>query len=145
MHIYVDADACPVKEETIRVAERVGARVTLVSAQGLRPRREAHVDQVAVGPAFDAADDWIAERIAPGDICVTNDVPLASRCVERGAKAVSPTGRIFDERTVQAALASRNLSQHLRESNQAQTYNAPFGTKDRSRFLQAMDRLISRR
>ena len=139
MHIYIDADACPVKDEAIKVAARVGARVTLVSASGLRPRREAHVDQVVAGTAFDAADDWIAERIAPGDICVTNDVPLASRCVERGARAISPTGRVFDEGTVGEALAMRNLGQHLREAGQTQTYNAPFGPKDRSRFLQAMD------
>ena len=140
MHIYIDADACPVKDEAIKVAARVGARVTLVSASGMRPRREAHVDQVAAGPKFDAADDWIAERIAPGDLCVTNDVPLAARCVERGARAISPTGRVFDERTVGEALAMRNLGQHLREAGQTQTYNAPFGPKDRSRFLQAMDR-----
>ena len=145
MHIYIDADACPVKDEAIRVAERVGARVTMVAAQGMRPRRESFVEIVAAGPAFDAADDWIAERIGAGDVCVTNDVPLASRCVEKGARAVSPTGRIFDERSVQEALAKRNLAQHLREANQQQTYNAPFGPKDRSRFLQAMDRVISGR
>ena len=144
MHIYVDADACPVKDEAIRVAERVGARVTLVSAQGMRPRREAHVDQVVAGDKFDAADDWIAERIQPGDLCVTNDVPLASRCVEKGAKAISPTGRIFDAQSVGHALAMRNLGQHLREANQKQTYNAPFGPKDRSRFLLAMDRSVAR-
>ena len=140
MHIYVDADACPVKDEAIRVAERVGARLTLVAAGGMRPRREAFVAQVAAGPAFDAADDWIAERIEAGDICVTADMPLASRCVEKGAKVVTPTGRILDEKNVGEALAARNLGQHLREANQTQTYNAPFGPKDRSRFLQAMDR-----
>ena len=143
MHIYVDADACPVKDEAIRVAERVGARVTLVSATGMRPRREAHVAQVAAGPAFDAADDWIAERIAPGDLCITADMPLAARCVERGAIAITPTGRILNETNVNEALAARNLGQHLREANQSQTYNAPFGPKDRSRFLQAMDRAVS--
>ena len=143
MHIYVDADACPVKDETIRVAERIGARVTLVAAQGMRPRREAHVDQVAAGPAFDAADDWIAERIQPGDLCVTNDIPLAARCVEKGAKAISPTGRIFDERTIGEAVAMRNLNQHVREAMQGQTFNKPFGPKQRSRFLQAMDQAIT--
>ena len=142
MHIYVDADSCPVKEEAIRVAERVGARLTLVAAGGMRPRREAFVDQVAAGHAFDAADDWIAERIGPGDICVTADMPLASRCVGKGARVVTPTGRILDETNVGEALAARNLGQHLREANQTQTYNAPFGPKDRSRFLQAMDQVV---
>ena len=141
MHIYVDADACPVKDEAIRVAARVGARLTLVAAGGMRPRREAFVSQVATGPAFDAADDWIAERIEAGDICITADMPLASRCVAKGAKVVTPTGRILDEMNVGEALAARNLGQHLREANQTQTYNAPFGPTDRSRFLQAMDRV----
>ena len=140
MHIYVDADACPVKDEAIRVAARVGARVTLVAASGMRPRREPHVAQVAAGPAFDAADDWIAERIEAGNVCVTADMPLAARCVEKGAKVVTPTGRILDAKNVGEAVAARNLGQHLREANQTQTYNAPFDPKDRSRFLQAMDR-----
>ena len=141
MTIFVDADACPVKDEAVRVGARVGRRVVLVSASGQRPRREPHVEQVAAGPAFDAADDWIAERVGPGDVCVTNDMPLAARCVAKGAVAVTPAGRVLDERNAGEALAARNLGQHLREANQTQTYNAPFGPKDRSRFLQAMDRI----
>ncbi len=142
--IYVDADACPVKDEVLKVAERRGLKTVMVANSGLRPSRDPLVQIVIVGAGFDEADDWIAERIGPGDVCVTNDVPLASRCVENGALAVSPSGRIFDASNSGEALAARNLGQHLREASQTQTYNPPFSARDRSTFLQALDTTIRR-
>ncbi len=142
--IYVDADACPVKNEIVTVAERYGLKTILVANSGLRPSRNPDVRIVIVGSGFDEADDWIADRVSGRDICVTNDVPLASRCVDKGALALSPTGRVFDAANTGAALAARNLSQHMREANQGQTYNPPFSARDRSAFLQALDRLIKR-
>lgn len=142
--IFVDADACPVKPEVLKVAARHGLKTILVANSGLRPSRDPLVQNVIVGSGFNEADDWIAGHAGPGDICVTNDVPLASRCVEKGALAVSPTGRIFDATNAGDALAARNLGQHLREANQAQTYNPPFSTRDRSRFLQALEQAVRR-
>lgn len=143
--IYVDADACPVKAEVRKVADRYGLDVILVANSGLRPVRSANVRIVTVGSRFDEADDWISEHIALADICVTSDVPLASRCVEKGAVALSPSGRIFDRQSAGMALAGRNLSQYHREATQTQTYHAPFSARDRSNFLQALDRLVRQR
>lgn len=142
--IYVDADACPVKAEILKVAERNGLKTVLVANSGLRPSRDPMVQNVIVGTGFDEADDWIAERAGQNDVCVTNDVPLASRCVENGALAISPSGRIFDANNAGEALAARNLGQHLREASQSQTYNRPFSQRDRSQFLQALDQVIRR-
>jgi uncharacterized protein YaiI (UPF0178 family) len=143
--IFVDADACPVKPEILKVAERFALDVFLVANTGLRPVRDPHVHVVIVGSGFDEADDWIADHITSTGICVTNDVPLASRCVEKGAVALSPSGRIFDRQSTGLALAARNVGQHHREATQTQTYNAPFSARDRSAFLQALDRLIRQR
>ncbi len=142
--IWVDADACPVRGEIERVAERHGLPVVYVAASGLRPSRYEEASIRLVSDGFDAADDHIVEHIAAGDLCVTTDVPLAARCVERGALALTPKGRILDETNVGGALAARNLSQHVREASQGQTYNAPFGKADRSAFLQALERAIRR-
>lgn len=143
--IYVDADACPVKAEVLKVAERRDLKTVLVANSGLRPSRDPNVQIVTVGGGFDEADDWIAERITSRDICVTNDVPLASRCVEKGAVALSPGGRVFDETSTAMALAMRNLGQHVREAQQSQTYNPPFSARDRSTFLQSLERLVRQR
>ena len=142
MIIYVDADACPVKDETIRVAERHNLKVIQVADGGLRPSRDPMVQNVIVTQGADAADDWIADNIAPKDICITNDIPLAKRCLENGAIALKPNGKLFDEANIGMALAMRDLKQHIRESQQTQTFNAPFTKVDRSNFLQALDRLI---
>ena len=140
--IYVDADACPVKDETIRVAERHNLKVIQVADGGLRPSRDPMVQNVIVTQGADAADDWIADNITPKDICITNDIPLAKRCLENGAIALKPNGKLFDEANIGMALAMRDLKQHIRESQQTQTFNAPFTKVDRSNFLQALDRLI---
>jgi uncharacterized protein YaiI (UPF0178 family) len=142
--IYVDADACPVKPEILRVAERHGLEVTFVANSGLRPSRDPMVKNVIVSGAFDAADDWIAERAATGDIVVTADVPLAGRCVAAGALATGPTGRLFDKTNIGMATAMRDLGAHLRETGESKGYNAAFSPRDRSAFLETLDRLCRR-
>lgn len=142
--IYVDADACPVKPEVLKVAERYGLEVTLVANSGLRPSRDPMIRNVIVSGAFDAADDWIAERAGPGDVVITADVPLAGRCVARGAFVTGPTGRIFDQTNIGMATAMRDLGQHLRETGESKGYNAAFSPRDRSQFLETLDRLCRR-
>ncbi len=142
MILYVDADACPVKAEVIKVAERHNIKVIQVADGGLRPSRDPMVQNVIVTQGADAADDWIAENITGNDICITNDIPLAKRCLEKQAKAVKPNGKLFDEANISMALAMREINQHIRESQQTQTYNAGFTQKDRTNFLQELERLI---
>lgn len=139
--IYVDADACPVKDEAIKVAERRGCQVVLVSNRGFRTA-QPFVRSVLVEAAPDAADKWIAAAIAPGDVCVTNDVPLAARCVEAGAKAISPTGKVFDGASVGIALAMRDLMTDLRATGEITSGPRGFSPRDRSRFLDALDALV---
>jgi uncharacterized protein len=140
MKIYVDADACPVKDEAVRVAERYGAQITFVSNSFMRLPEGELVHRVVVAEGPDAADDWIADRIGPGDIAVTADIPLASRCLKAGAEVVGPTGKPFTQAGIGMALAMRDLSAHLRETGESKGYNAAFTRADRSNFLQAMDR-----
>ena len=142
MILYVDADACPVKDETIRVAERHNLKVIQVADGGLRPSRDPMVQNVIVAQGADAADNWIAENATNADIVITNDIPLAKRCLENGAAALKPNGNRFDEANIGMALAMREIKQHIRESQQTQTFNASFTKADRSNFLQALDRLI---
>ena len=143
MRIYVDADACPVKPEIYRVALRHGVGVTLVAGTRMRvpPGQDTVLEVVEQG--FDAADDWIASHAGPGDLVVTADIPLAARCVERGARVLGPTGRPFTEDNVGEALATRNLLADLRGAGLETTSGpAPFDPRDRSRFLQALDQLL---
>jgi len=143
--IYVDADACPVKEEVVKVAERLGLHVTFVSNGGLRPSRDPMVRHVVVArEKADAADDWIAENARQNDIVVTQDIPLAARTVALGAHVLSPAGRLFTTESIGMAVAMRDLSQHLRETGESKGYNAAFGPKDRSRFLSALDEAARR-
>ena len=142
--IYVDADACPVKDEIIRVAERHNVQVIMVADGGLRPSRHDLVRNHIVATGADAADDWIAETISAGDVCVTADIPLAKRCLEKQAKAIRPNGKLFDESNIGMSLAMRDLKQHIRESQQTQTYNAAFSKADRSAFLEGLHRLLVR-
>jgi uncharacterized protein YaiI (UPF0178 family) len=142
--IYVDADACPVKPEILKVAERHGLEVTLVANSGLRPSRDPMVKNVIVSAGFDAADNWIAERAGAGDIVVTADVPLAVRCVAAGAQVTGPTGRVFDATNIGMASAMRDLGQHLRETGESKGYNAAFSPRDRSKVLETLDRLCRR-
>ncbi|WP_159947761.1 YaiI/YqxD family protein [Rhizobium sp. 18065] len=142
--IYVDADACPVKPEILRVAERHTMEVTFVANSGLRPSRDPMVKNVIVSSGFDAADDWIAERAGPEDIVITADVPLAGRCVAAGAQVTGPTGRVFDTANIGMATAMRDLGAHLRETGESKGYNAAFSPRDRSAFLETLDRLCRR-
>jgi uncharacterized protein YaiI (UPF0178 family) len=142
--IFVDADACPVKDEVMRVAERHGLAVTFVSNGGLRPSRDPMIRNVVVSANADAADDWIVEAARPNDIVVTADIPLAARTVGLGAHVLGPTGRPFTPETIGMAVAMRDLKQHLRETGESKGYNAAFTREDRSRFLGALDQMARR-
>lgn len=144
IRVYVDADACPVKDEVFRVAGRYGLHVFVVSNGFLNLPREPWIERVIVGDTFDAADDWIAERASPGAVVITADVPLASRCVKAGGVALSPTGKAFTDASVGMALATRNLMQELREAGAITGGPKPFSKSDRSAFLGALDRTIVR-
>lgn len=139
MEIYVDADACPVKAEVERVAVRHGLTVHIVSNSGMRPNANPLIHQIVVADGADAADDWIAEHIGAGDIAVTADVPLASRCLKRGARVLSPSGKPFTEDSIGMALGMRELHRHLREATGRETHHAAFARQDRSRFLGALE------
>ncbi len=139
--LYVDGDACPVREEIYRVAARLRLSVFVVS-NGSRPIRSpgtANVSMVPVGDSADAADDWIAARIAAGDVCVTSDIPLASRCLKKDARVVSPTGTHWTQANIGNALAGREIARHLRELGTNTRGPAPLTKRDRSRFLGALD------
>ncbi len=140
--IYVDADACPVKDETLRVAARHGLKTYLVSDGGIRPGQNPLVELVIVSQGADAADDWIANRIQRTDICITNDIPLAARCLERGALAIKPNGQPFTEDGIGMALAKRELMQGLRESGEITGGPKPFSKSDRSEFLNRLETTV---
>jgi len=139
--IYVDGDACPVREEIYRVAARLQLNVLVVSngSRPIRPPGTSNVRMVLVSDSADAADDWIAERIVSTDVCVTSDIPLASRCLKKGARVVSPTGKHWTQANIGNALASREIARHLREVGATTRGPAPLTKKDRSRFLGALD------
>lgn len=142
--ILVDADACPVKDEVVRVAERHALVVTFVSNGGLRPSRDPMIRHVVVPKSADAADDWIVENSHAGDIVITADVPLAARCVARGVHVLGPTGRPFTPESIGMAVAMRDLKQHLRETGEIRGFNPGFSAKDRSAFLSALDLAVRR-
>jgi uncharacterized protein YaiI (UPF0178 family) len=142
--IYVDADACPVKNEVYRVAERHGVKTFVVSNSFIAVPRAQLIERVIVGRGPDAADDWIAERATRGDIVVTNDVPLASRCIKAGAQVLGSSGRAFTENSIGAALATRNLLDDLRSAGEVTSGPKPFSAADRSRFLDALHLAIVR-
>ncbi|HWE38971.1 MAG TPA: YaiI/YqxD family protein [Isosphaeraceae bacterium] len=142
MSIYVDADACPVKDEIYRVARRHGVKVFVVANATMRVPAEATVELVVVRGGFDAADDWIAERAGLGDVVVTADIPLADRCLRRGARVLGPKGDVFTEDAIGEALATRALLDMLRQSGQFTGGPAPFAKADRSRFLSRLDDLL---
>jgi len=143
-HIYVDADACPVKEEVVRVAGRHGLVVTFVANFGLRPSRDPMIRNVVVPQGADAADDWIVEHVEAGDIVVTSDIPLARRALDKAATVLGPTGRPFTPDSIGMALAMRELKQHLRETGESRGLNAAYTARDRSAFLQALDEAVVR-
>jgi uncharacterized protein YaiI (UPF0178 family) len=140
--LYIDADACPVKEEAVRVAERHGLPVHFVSNSWMRLPESPQVHRVVVPEGPDAADDWIAERAKHGDIVVTADIPLAARCLKAGARVIGNTGKPFTDANIGTALAMRDLSRHLRETGESKGYNAGFTRADRSRFLQALEAAV---
>lgn len=141
--IFVDADACPVKEEIFRVALRCGLRVTLVSNSPLRIPRNPLFESVVVAKGqFDGADDWIVEQITDTDIAVTTDIPLAARCLEKGARVLDAKGRVYSPESIGDALASRELMAHLRAMGEMGGGPPPFTARDRSTFLQRLDDLI---
>jgi uncharacterized protein len=142
--IYVDADACPVKNEIYRVAERHGLKTFVVSNSFIAVPRTELIERVVVGSGPDAADDWIAERATTGDIVITSDVPLAGRCVKAGAQVLGPSGRAFTEDSIGMALATRNLLDDLRSAGEITRGPKPFSSADRSRFLDALHRTIVR-
>ena len=144
IQILVDADACPVKEEVVRVAERLGLPVVFVSNGGLRPSRDPMVRHVVVPKGADAADDWIVEATRANDVVITADIPLAARTVALGAHVLGPTGKPFTPENIGMAVAMRDLKQHLRETGESKGYNAGFTREDRSRFLQALDQVARR-
>lgn len=142
--IYIDADACPVKAEVFRVAERYGLKVFVVSNGWINTQRAPWIEQVVVEAGPDIADDWIAERAGPGDIVITSDIPLADRCLKAGAQALKPNGQAFTPDSIGSALAGRMVGEHLRSIGAATSGPPPFGPADRSRFLQALDAAVVR-
>ena len=140
--IYIDSDACPVKAETIRVAERHSLPVFLVSNSGMRTGNHPLVKNILVSDGADAADDWIADEIGTGDIVITADIPLAARCLEKEAQALGPDGRPFTPQNIGAAVAGREINRHLRETGTMTGGNAQFSKQDRSRFLNTLDQII---
>ena len=142
--IYVDGDACPVREEVYRVADRLQLQVFVVSngSRPILPPGRANVSMIVVSDGADAADNWIAERITAADICITADIPLAARCLGRGARAIAPTGKLWTSDNIGNALAGREVSRHLRELGMTGGGPAPFAKADRSRFLSVLDTAV---
>lgn len=141
--LFIDADACPVKEEVYRVARRYGLKVFVVSNGWMQvPRGEPLIEQVVVDAGPDVADDWIAERASPGDVVITADIPLADRCLKAGAQALKANGQPFTPDSIGSALAGRMVGEHLRSMGVATSGPPPFGPADRSRFLQALDQAV---
>lgn len=142
LHIFVDADACPVKKEVYRVAERYGLDVTLVANAWMRIPNESWIVLEVVDEGLDAADDWIVQHVQPHDIVVTADIPLASRCIEKGARVLGSTGKPFTEDNIGQAVATRDLLSDLREAGEITGGPPPLTKRDRSRFLQQLDATI---
>ena len=140
--IYVDADASPVKSEVMRVAKRYGLKVYFVSNSEMQIGRDPSVELVIVSGDFDAVDDWIAERVSNQDIVVSGDIPLASRCLQKGARVIGPKGRVFTAESIGDALANRQLMAYLRDMGNLTKGPAPYRKQDRSRFLQRLDDLL---
>ena len=142
LDVFIDADGCPVKEEVYRVAKRYGLKVILVSNSRMAAPQEDWLDAVVVDGQFNAADDWIVEHVRENDIVITGDIPLASRSLEKGARVVAPSGRIFTAESIGEALATRELLSRLRDLGNITGGPAPFEKRDRSRFLQRLDETV---
>ena len=144
MQIFIDADACPVKDEVYRVAARYGLTTTVVSNSFIAIPPSKLIARMIVEAGPDVADDWIAERCEPGDIVVTNDIPLADRVLKAGGTAIAPNGRPFTADSIGSALASRAIGEHIRSMGEVTGGPRPFAPADRSRFLQALDEAVNR-
>jgi uncharacterized protein YaiI (UPF0178 family) len=147
--IFIDADACPVKQEIYRVAERhalkgTAIKVFVVTNSPIAVPRDALIERIVVGAGMDEADNWIAERAGAGAIVITADVPLASRCVKAGANVIAPNGRAFTEESIGMTLATRNLMDSLRSAGEITSGPKPFAPRDRSSFLAALNQAIVR-
>ena len=142
LEIFIDADACPVKDEVYRVADRYGLKVHVVANGWLRVPDSPLIERVIVTEGLDVADDWIAEHAGVGDVVITADVPLAARCVKTGARVLAPTGRPFTPDSIGNDLATRNLMTELRDTGQIQGGGRPFAKQDRARFLGALDNAV---
>jgi hypothetical protein len=142
IRLFVDADACPVKDEVYRVAGRYGFHVFVVSNSRLNVPRHPLIELKVVSGRFDAADDWIVEEATAEDITITSDIPLAARVLAKGARALDPKGRVFSPDSIGDALAAREFSAFLRDMGEQGGGPAPFTAKDRSRFLQSLDTVI---
>jgi uncharacterized protein YaiI (UPF0178 family) len=144
MDLFIDADACPVKDETFKVAARYGLKTYVVGNSFIRLPRSSMIEQVVVEAGPDVADDWIAERTKPGDIVVTNDILLADRVLKAGGAAIAPNGRPFTQDSIGSALAQRSIMEHIRSTGEITGGPRPFSPADRSRFLQSLDEAINR-
>ena len=144
MRIFIDADACPVKDEVYKVAARYGLKVLVVSNSFIQIPVSPLIERRIVDAGPDVADDWIAEQTRPGDICVTNDIPLADRVLKAGGAAIAPNGRPFTADSIGSALAQRSIMEHIRSTGEITGGPRPFAGADRSRFLQALDEAVNR-
>ena len=144
IEIFIDGDACPVKDETYKVAMRYGLKTYLVSNAFIQIPKHPLIERVIVEAGPDVADDWIAEQVQTGDVAITNDIPLAERVLARGAAAITPTGRPFNIDSIGSAIATRALMEQLRSTGDITGGPQPFSRADRSKFLQSLDEAISR-
>jgi uncharacterized protein YaiI (UPF0178 family) len=142
LDIYIDADACPVKNEVYQVARRYGLRVFVVSNAGMRVPAGDWLEAVVLAGGFGAVDDWIAEHAQAGDIVITTDIPLADRCLRQGAHVLSPKGRAFTDHSIGEALATRALTEELRQMGNITGGPGPLTRQDRSRFLARLDDMV---
>jgi uncharacterized protein YaiI (UPF0178 family) len=140
--IFIDADACPVKQEVYRVARRYGIKVMLIANSPMNLPQEDGITLVVVKGQMDAADDWIVDHAARNDIVITADIPLAARCLKIGARVLEPKGRVFTEASISSALANRDIMTYLRNTGIETGGPAPFTPRDRSLFLQSLDKVI---
>ena len=142
--IYVDADACPVKNEVERVATRHNLETYMVCDGGIRPSLNPLIQLVVVNQGADAADDWIADHIKKSDVCVTNDIPLAGRCLKKGAFVLKPNGKIYTNDNIGIALATREIMEKIRETGEMTGGPPPFSKADRSKFLDQMEMIVQK-
>ena len=142
--LYIDGDACPVRDEVYRVADRLALPVFVVAngSRPIRPPGRPNVTMITVEAGADVADDWIAERVTKADVCITSDIPLASRCLAKGGRALAPNGKIWTPDNIGSALAGREVGRYLREMGMNTGGPAPLTKQDRSRFLSALDTLV---